>query len=120
MGLSRQEYWSDLPVPSPGDPPDPGNQTLVSLIAGRFFTVWATRQSQQLKQPLSYHAQSQGEFDDRTKTGNTPPLPKNERDAAIKEIRGVLELKTLLKILGHWTSSLNVFLNAKMGINKAP
>ena len=22
--FSRQEYWSDLPFPSPGDPPDPG------------------------------------------------------------------------------------------------
>ena len=24
MGLSRQEYWSGLPCPSPGDLPDPG------------------------------------------------------------------------------------------------
>ena len=24
MGFSRQEYWSGLPFPSPGDPPDPG------------------------------------------------------------------------------------------------
>ena len=24
MGYSRQEYWSGLPFPSPGDPPDPG------------------------------------------------------------------------------------------------
>ena len=24
MGLSRQEYWSGLPFPSPGDPPNPG------------------------------------------------------------------------------------------------
>ena len=23
-GFSRQEYWSGLPFPSPGDPPDPG------------------------------------------------------------------------------------------------
>ena len=23
MGLPRQEYWSGLPFPSPGDPPDP-------------------------------------------------------------------------------------------------
>ena len=25
MGFSRQEYWSGLPFPSPGDLPDPGN-----------------------------------------------------------------------------------------------
>ena len=24
MGFSRQEYWSGLPLPSAGDPPDPG------------------------------------------------------------------------------------------------
>jgi len=24
MGFSRQEYWSGLPCPSPGDLPDPG------------------------------------------------------------------------------------------------
>ena len=24
MGFSRQEYWSGVPVPSPGDLPDPG------------------------------------------------------------------------------------------------
>ena len=24
MGFSKQEYWSELPYPSPGDLPDPG------------------------------------------------------------------------------------------------
>ena len=24
MGFSRQEYWSELPFPPPGDVPDPG------------------------------------------------------------------------------------------------
>ena len=24
MGFSRQEYWSGLPFPSSGDPPEPG------------------------------------------------------------------------------------------------
>ena len=24
MGFPRQEYWSGMPFPSPGDPPDPG------------------------------------------------------------------------------------------------
>ena len=26
MGFSRQEYWSELPFPSPGDLPKPGLQ----------------------------------------------------------------------------------------------
>ena len=28
MGFSRQEYWSELPFPSPGDLPDPGIQPM--------------------------------------------------------------------------------------------
>jgi hypothetical protein len=24
MGFSRQEYWNELPLPSPGDLPNPG------------------------------------------------------------------------------------------------
>ena len=39
MEFSRQEYWSGLPFPSPGDLPDPGFETRVSHIAGRGFTV---------------------------------------------------------------------------------
>ena len=26
MGFSKQEYWSGLPSPSPGDLPDPGSE----------------------------------------------------------------------------------------------
>ena len=32
MGFSRQEYWSGLPFPSPGDLPDPGMEP-VSLMS---------------------------------------------------------------------------------------
>ena len=48
MGFSRQEYWSGLPCPPPGDLSDPGIKP-VSLtlhvppaLAGRFFTTSAT------------------------------------------------------------------------------
>ena len=47
MGFPRQEYWSGLPLPSPGELPDPGIQTHVSCLAGGFFTVWATREDPQ-------------------------------------------------------------------------
>ena len=32
MGFSRQEYWSGLPFPSPGDLPDPGIETRSPLL----------------------------------------------------------------------------------------
>ena len=38
-GFSRQEYWSGLPFPSPGESSWPRDQTRVSCIAGRFFTT---------------------------------------------------------------------------------
>ena len=41
----RQEYWSGLPFPPPGDLPDPGikPQSLMSpAFAGGFFTTGAT------------------------------------------------------------------------------
>ena len=59
MGFSRQEYWSGLPFPSPGDLPHPGKNTgvgycfllqgifptQVSRVGGRRFNLWATREA---------------------------------------------------------------------------
>ena len=49
MGFSRQEYWSGLPCPPPGDLPDPGidpgiepKSLLSPALAGRLFTSTAT------------------------------------------------------------------------------
>ena len=44
MGLSRQEYWSELPFPSLGDLSDPGIKTVSPAspaLAGWFFTTTA-------------------------------------------------------------------------------
>ena len=47
-GFSRQEYWSGLPVPSPGDLPDPGIEPVSLMtpsLASGFFTtgaIWET------------------------------------------------------------------------------
>ena len=55
MGFSRQEYWSGLSCPPPGDLPDPGIEpmSLTSpALAGMFFTTsgaWEARFS-------GYHA----------------------------------------------------------------
>ena len=39
MEFSRQEYWSGLPFPSPGDLPYPGIKPMSPELAGRFFTT---------------------------------------------------------------------------------
>ena len=49
MEFSRQEYWSRLRLPTPGDLPDPEIEpaSLVSpALGGRFFTIRATWETQ--------------------------------------------------------------------------
>ena len=44
MGFFRQEYWSALPFPPPGDLPDPDIEPTppVSYFAGGFFAIEAS------------------------------------------------------------------------------
>ena len=47
MGFPRQEYWSELPFPSPGDLPDPGFESvslivLSPVLAGGYFSTSAS------------------------------------------------------------------------------
>ena len=44
-GILRQEYWSELPCPPPGDLPNLGTEPtsfMSSVLAGRFFTTSTT------------------------------------------------------------------------------
>ena len=35
MGFSRQEYWTGLPKPSPGDLPNPGIESMSPVLPAR-------------------------------------------------------------------------------------
>ena len=42
MGFSRQEYWSGLPFPPPGDFPNPGMEPVPLMspaLVGKFFST---------------------------------------------------------------------------------
>ena len=39
MGFPRQEYWSGVPFPPPGDLPDPETEPTSRALAGGFFTT---------------------------------------------------------------------------------
>ena len=52
MGFSRQECWSGLPFPSSRS----RNQTWVSCIVGRRFTIWATREAKKCLSQSHYHS----------------------------------------------------------------
>ena len=47
MGFHRQEYWSGLPFPSPGDLSSPGIKSISPALAGSFFTTELIREVQE-------------------------------------------------------------------------
>ena len=53
IGFPRQEYWSALPFPSPGNPPDPEMQPRSPALQADFFfffyTICATRETQRIE-----------------------------------------------------------------------
>ena len=58
MGFPRQEYWSGMPFPSPGDPPDPGIElrspalkadALLSETPGKSWWKWKESEKAGLK-----------------------------------------------------------------------
>ena len=46
MGFPRQEYWSRLPFPPPGDLPHPGIKPVSPALAGGFFIPESPRKLQ--------------------------------------------------------------------------
>ena len=58
MGFSRQEYWSELPCPPPGDLLNPGTEptSLFPALADGFFITSATWEAQLELQLLNPHA----------------------------------------------------------------
>ena len=39
MAFARQEYWSGLPFPFPGDLPNPGIEPASPALVSGFFTI---------------------------------------------------------------------------------
>ena len=69
IGFPRQEYWRQLPFPSPGDLPDPGIEPASPALAGGFFTMeplrkphlwlgWAPKRIQAVATKLSFRPSS--------------------------------------------------------------
>ena len=56
MGFSRQEYWSGLPFPSPGDLPNPGIEPRSPALQADTLT------SEPPEKPSYYHAFSYKEI----------------------------------------------------------
>jgi len=54
MGFPKQEYWNWLPFPSPEELANPETEPVSPTLAGRFFTIWATRKAHSLCQAHTF------------------------------------------------------------------
>ena len=91
MEFFRQEYWSGLPFPPPGDLPDPGIKpmSLRSVeLAGGFFTTNATWEARQA--PLSMGFSRQEHW-----SGLACPLPGDLPNPGIKPRSPTLQADSL-------------------------
>jgi len=60
MGLSRQEYWSGLLFPSPGDLPNPGMEPTLPTspaLAGELFTTESPGKPKIMVMDTQFHEQ---------------------------------------------------------------
>ena len=81
MGFSMQEYWSGLPLPTPGDLPNPGNE-LTSLKSPYWY--W---QAGSLPLAPPYEA-------------SINPIPQPDKDTITKEsYRSIYMINTYAKII---------------------
>ena len=62
MGFSRQEYWSGLPFPSPGDLPDPGTEPRSLSLQTCSLPSEPPRNSEQGEMGLGEAALEKSEF----------------------------------------------------------
>ena len=54
MEFSRQEYWSALPFPSPGDLPDSGMEPGSPALEAEVLIIWVTREAQMVKRASDF------------------------------------------------------------------
>ena len=88
MGFSRQEYWSGLPFPSPGDLPDPG-------IEPRSPTLQAdTLTSEPPGKPLCYLP-----FSDSVQSLSVVWLFVTQRNAALQASLSITNSRSLFKLM---------------------
>ena len=63
MRFPKQEYWSGLPFPSPGNLPDPGIEPMSPTLAGEFFTTEFPRKPLWwVEESLKCHKEQQSEW----------------------------------------------------------
>ena len=103
MGFSRQEYWSGLPSPTPGDPPNPVIEPMSPVspaLAGGVFTTSTTREAHAyFKPPYSRKIKTFPQVSSLPTSAPYPIIHTDAQEIFIKKsYQFTLLLKTLLMI----------------------
>ena len=98
MGFSRQEYWSKLPFPTPGDLPDPEIESTSPLLAGGFLPTVPPGRAVLVAQWYRIHLSNAGEMGSIPGLGGSPQ-PRNSQAHAPQplSLRSRAHLPQLLK-----------------------
>ena len=84
MGFLRQEFWSGLPCPPPGDLPDPRvepTSLMSSALADRFFTTSVTWEALDIVTVISFY--KTGSLGGGKRDGVTDSRPPSQRGVTI-------------------------------------
>ena len=101
IGFSRQECWSRLPCPPPGDLPDPGTEPTTPkspALAGKLFTTSTTWEA----------------LEEREATRNDIKMLAKERPRNVEELEllysaiGTIILKIVWKFLNWFNMELTI------------
>ena len=95
MGFSRQEYWSELPCPHPGDLPEPSiepTSLTPPALAGKFFTTSATWRLRQRR--MKYRGREKNNYE-------------KFQDIKVKKNKQTLRFICLQNVQNWWQYSSN-------------
>ena len=106
MGFSRQEYWSRLPFPSPGEFPDPGIEPVSPTLPGGFFTeCWQLQVPSIFYEYILFHSGFLG--------GSVVKNPPAVRETSVRSLgwedpleKGLATLSSILAWKSHGQRSL--------------
>ena len=98
MGILQAKILGWVAMPSSRASSQPRDRTQVSCIAGRFFTVWATREAQDYRNKCANHAEYLFLTDTSILSPDSPRVPDPTSTISCCNPNSWNELRTLWKI----------------------
>ena len=111
MGFPRQEYWSGLPFPSPGDLSDPGIEPAISCSSHngrRILYHWATREAMQVYEQWKFKSTNESLWEEGNRLCDHDILSVilDISEQSIQEMTDVKILSIVMNCISTWWNPL--------------